>query len=193
MLINLDNGIIKKNEAGGLILKHHKLWILAALCSLFFALFFLFLVFSGFLFLPDASDPLATVEKFQEPDSEWFRTYLQAHRITIISRTDKQKIFSQTPGEYWIFFYREDCPFCEDIEPSIRWIIKNTDIPVFFVDTGLAVDDIFAEEAGWGSNASSWKLKGTPSLAVIKNGKGQELLSGSEDIAEYILEKGDIY
>ncbi len=173
-------------------MEKRKIWIISGFFSLFCSFLFLFAVFTGVLF-DHSSGPAVDIGKYREQDSAEFRAYQKSHRINIITKQDKKKIFLQKPREYWVFFYQEDCPFCEDIEPSIRWFVKNTGKEIFFVDTGLATADLFSEEASWPAGANTWRLEGVPSLAVIRDNKGTDLLSGSEEIAEFLLEKGDVY
>lgn len=107
-------------------------------------------------------------------------------RTIDLPRIIYNQVFYQSEKIYFVYFWREDCPRCQEFEPYIVQAYNN-DIPVFVVDMNNEVnqnvwyrrgefrDEELLGRTGNVTGISSYNdlemsVEGTPTLIKIKNG-----------------------
>ena len=110
----------------------------------------------------------------------------------------EENIFFQKDEEYYVYFYKDNCPYCEDVFDTINEYISNpTDLPLYVckIDESSKINRKYPS-GGQGSNEAYWvdnikkyedlHIAGVPSLIKItKEDISFFVTSGRKNILEY--------
>lgn len=119
-------------------------------------------------------------------DTQRYQQTKTDQAIVIHSRKDKEKIFEQKESDYYVYFYYDDCSFCQKVEPTLTQFLKHSQRPVYFVDTEAkgAAKVLFSDKETKGTSQDNWYIDGTPTLFRVKNKKIVTLVSGTSAVIE---------
>lgn len=107
--------------------------------------------------------------------------YQTKHTVNILKEKDKKKAL-ELEDEYFLYFYYDDCSYCQQFRSSLKTYLANPKIPVYFVDTvSNDIDLVYAEKETKGTSSSNWFIDGTPTIMHIKNGKIVHMASGADE------------
>lgn len=97
----------------------------------------------------------------------------------VIQNKDDVLYFAE--DTYYVYFSKEDCPFCEMLEPIINhYVAYYNDPPIYFVDGSMCTSLGIFESSE--SIESSYTLAGVPSLLLIENHRILNSFTGTEPI-----------
>ena len=109
---------------------------------------------------------------------------------------DKQ-IFNQVEEEYYVYFYKEDCKYCNDCFEIVNEYLNNeNDIKLYVCDiTHSGIARIYDGENGQGTSGTYFVngvteyrylyISGAPSLIKIENKVSTFIASGRSNVKEY--------
>lgn len=95
--------------------------------------------------------------------------------------------FNQDYEEYYLYFYSNTCPHCNNIKKIIFKQAKNEELPLFFIN-GRDVAGIlnFTDDPTYTNYGvtkfSDLKLLGYPTLLLIRNGRVIVQFTGQDEI-----------
>lgn len=108
------------------------------------------------------------------------------NRQTLILN-NKEDVFTKGNDKYYVYFSKQDCPFCDMLEPVIEYYTVEYNNPILYCVNGDECKDLnifVKDDEKESSNISGYTLPGVPSMLVIENGKLKQSLSGTEPINE---------
>ncbi|MBL4952193.1 thioredoxin family protein [Neobacillus sp. YIM B02564] len=79
---------------------------------------------------------------------------------------DGKDIFTQNEDKYLVYFYQDDCHFCQEFTPTLKKYLKQKDhLPVYKVNL---------QEKSQLKYWTKYKIDGTPTILVIQSIDGKK-------------------
>ncbi len=86
-----------------------------------------------------------------------------------------QTTFTQPEEEYYVYFYKDECPACVKVQDLVFAQAKNKEMPLYFVNQVDVIDFLVRTDNrdynNYGAQQfSEIKIFGFPTIVLIKNG-----------------------
>lgn len=137
----------------------------------------------------EASNPkLTELEKQEEKIQSFLKSdYVKKHAVSAEQVASKATIFQLQEDPYYIFFYKDECPYCEDTFPSIEKYVESImeGIPeMYFINMSMEeAQYLWSDSDTFNATpeVEDFEVVGTPTLLKIENGAGEAFI-GQEEI-----------
>jgi len=107
-------------------------------------------------------------------------------------------IFNQSEEEYLVYFYKDNCPYCEkSFETIEKYLLSDVEIKLYVCDiTNSSIAKIYEGDNGQGTEGKYFVdgaqdynelyIAGAPSIIKIKNNESMFIASGRKNVIAYI-------